>query len=386
MKIIHVEDRFEPQAGYQINELIKVQAKQGDKVIVITSQNPIFSDKSKLKEGDLVLKNKYDIDVIRLDYYAVISSRYLFKGLFKTIDNLNPDVVFLHGIGDFKDLILFGKAPKYTIVRDCHMSWVASKNKFANIYYKFFKLFFSKIINKKDIYSKVFALGVEEAEYLDVLGINSEKVDFLYHGYNSDVMYYDFKGRNEVRSEYGFNEDDIVISYIGKFDFNKRPDLIIDILNELSGSLIEKKNIKLLLIGSKNLKFMSLFDEKINNLKKEIKFIIDDSKKFESLRKYFSASDICIFPKETTLSSIHAQVCRCPVIMENHYSNKERVIENKNLYDIDNIKEASNILERIIVNREYDKENNAKYDNILRNRDYKVQISKLYNSVKMEKR
>lgn len=38
MKIVHVEDFFHPDAGYQINILPKYMAKMGHEVVVITSE------------------------------------------------------------------------------------------------------------------------------------------------------------------------------------------------------------------------------------------------------------------------------------------------------------------------------------------------------------
>ena len=284
----------------------------------------------------------------------------------------------MHGIGDFKDLQLWGRKKEYIIFRDCHMSWIASKNRFAKLYYKLYKVLFALIINKTEKYKKVFALGVEEYEYLKALGLEDSKIDYLYHGYNDEVIYYDEHERYEIRSMYRFKKDDIVISYIGKFDYAKRPDLIIDIVNNLENEFVNNKNIKLLFIGSKNNKYMKEFNSKLTELNSNIKCVIDDGKKFNELRKYFSASDICIFPKETTLSSIHAQICKCSVIMENHKSNVERVVNNNNLYPIGNLKKAAEIIKEIIVKEEEHKD----YSKHLLNREYKNQINKLYDSLK----
>ena len=122
---------------------------------------------------------------------------------------------------------------------------------------------------------------------------------------------------------------------------------------------------------------MKKFDKKLSNLKDKIHVVIDDAKPFSELKKYFSASDICIFPKETTLSSVHAQVCGCQVIMENHKTNRERVVNKNNLFDIDNLEHASLILKRIIDNEEF----KNKHDQVLalKDLDYNNQIEKLRN-------
>lgn len=376
MKIIHVEDYFDPTAGYQINELLKVKSTD-EEVYLISSYDMTPFHKNYDIEQDRIFEARYGVKIIRLEAKFKVASRMWIRGLNKKIKEINPDLVYMHGIGDFKDLQLWLPKKKYKIVRDCHMSWVASKNRFAKLYYKFYKLFFASLINSTDKYTKVFALGVEEQEYLKALGIKDQKIDYLYHGYNDEIMYYDENERKDIRKYYGFEENDIVISYIGKFDFAKQPDLIIDIVNKLDEEVLKNKSIKLLFIGAKNDEYMKIFNEKLTTLNSKIKYYIDESKPFEELRKYFSASDICIFPKETTLSSIHAQICGCDVIMEKHKSNIERVIKKENLFVINNIIDAKKILIRIIKNREFLKNKNVVNSYVLSSREYKKQTKKI---------
>lgn len=377
MVIVHVEDHFDPDAGYQINELLGAINKNKYTCYLITSKDMSPFHKKLDINRDLEFQRNTGVKLIRLDYIFKFSSRIWLKGLWKIIDSLEPNLVFLHGIGDFKDLVLYKKKKKYTIIRDCHMSWVASKNKFAKIFYKSFKLLFAKKINNSNKYAKIFALGIEEYEYLKEIGIKDEKIDFLYHGYNDNVIYYSEEERKEIRNIYGFRDNEIVISYIGKFNESKRPDLIIDIVNNLNREFFEKHKVKLLFIGSKNNEFMKYFNNKIKELHENVDYVIDDAKNFNELRKYFSATDICIFPRETTLSSLHAQICNCKVIMEKHKSNEERVLNKNTLFEKNNLNEASLILEKLILDNDF---NNSNIDR-LKEREYKNQLNKILNCI-----
>ncbi|PXV62297.1 glycosyltransferase involved in cell wall biosynthesis [Halanaerobium congolense] len=381
MKIIHVEDHFDPTAGYQINELLYASKNFDDEVYLITSDDMSPFHKSVDLSLDKKFEKETGIKIVRLKSLFKLSARLILKNLTKTIQKINPDAVFMHGIADFKDLILLKQKQDFKIVRDCHMSWVAAKNKFRKPFYLFYKLTFANIINKTDKYNKIYALGNEELEYLHKIGIKDKKIDFLPHGFNDNIMYYDEKSRHKIRKKFNL-KNNVVISYIGKLNESKRPDLIIDIINELDKKFINVYNISLLFIGPKDKNYMNLFNEKLNTLNFELKYRIEDSKPFQELRKYFSASDILIFPKQTTLSSIHAQVCGCPVIMENYKSNQERVINNDNLYPKDDFKKASEILKKIILNKEYIKDDNIENKFILSDREYKNQIKKLYKDLK----
>lgn len=385
MVFVHVEDYFDPTAGYQINELLikgkELNKELNNEVFLITSKYA-----GKHRSIDVNEDKKFEsitgVKIIRLDYLMTLSSRIIYKNsIFKEIEKLNPDIVFLHGIGDFKDLVLLGKKRKYFIVRDCHMSFVASKNRFKKLYYMIFRNIFAKVINNTSKYHKIYALGIEERQYLENLGIESEKIEYLYHGFNKDIMFYDFKGRIDVRNDIFVDKNDILIGYIGRFNYNKRPDIIFDIIDKLGYEYIIKNNIKFLFLGPKEEDYMNLFLEKMESVPKNIAVNILEGKDFTELRKYFSALDICVFPKECTLSSIHAQVCGCTVIMEDHISNRERVLNNKNLYTENDINEASNIIKRIIINKEYKDRNIIMNSEEILKREYKNQLNTLYSII-----
>lgn len=373
MKIIHVEDRFEPTAGYQINELLKEQSKMDNEIVVISSTMSIFSNENELVNQDAIFEKETGVKVIRLKPLFVFSSRYYFNNLFKIIDDLKPDIVFLHGIVDFKDLILFGPKKSYYICRDCHMSWVASKNRFSKNIAKVFSSLFSKKINISNKYKMIYSLGIEESQYLESIGIDNKMIEYLPHGYNSDEMFFSNIARKEIRNKYSISEDEVLISYIGKFDKNKRPDIVLDIIDALGVEY--KKNIKLLFVGNMTGDYEKLIYKKVSqyNLLSKCTFI--EAQPYKLLYKFFSASDICIWPKETTLSSIHAQVCHSIPIMENHDSNKERVIDNRSLFEKNNIDDAVSILEFVIDN--YSSFDFKAINSDLKSRDYKTTTKKL---------
>lgn len=380
MRIVHIENYFDPQAGYQINELLYASKNFNDEVFIITSKDLKRYHKEYNPAIDREFERKTGVKIIRLNTLLKISSRIALKKLDFTIEKLNPDILFMHGIGDFRDLLLWKKKRSYKVVRDCHMSWVASRNKFKKIFYLFFKVFFSSIINSTNKYEKVYALGTEEYEYLRKIGINDNKIELLLHGYNNEVIYYDENERKSIREKYNFKDEDVVISYIGKFNDLKKPDLVFDIVKELGSEYIKNKNLKLLFIGPKEASYMQKFQDKYSDSINEIPIIIDDSKEFKELRKYYSASDICVFPKQTSLSSIHAQVCLCPVLMENHTSNKERVINKNHLYSINDFSRAADILREIIDNKQYIKGVRL-IENPIEKREYKNQVKQVRSLV-----
>lgn len=380
MNIIHVEDRFEPNAGYQINEMIKQHCKNKENnVFLITSDLPIFSDNIKqLKSYDKELLNRFNnLTIMRIKPKFILSSRYYFPKLLKKIDDLNPDILYLHGIVDFKDLILL-KNKEYLIFRDCHMSRSGSQNRLSKQIIKFYNLFFSKMASKK--YQKVYYLGEEEREYISSIGIIKDKQSPLLHGYDGSVMYYSNMERNRIRDSLHINNDEILITYTGKLDHYKEPHLIFDIIEGVSIDNIDK--LKILFVGNINSEYKQLFLNRYNEFEFKEKCIFLDSVPYEELYKYYSASDICIWPKQCTLSALHGQVCRTLAVLEKQDSNIERVFHHDNLYEKNNINQASMILDRIISNEEYliSDEEYSKILDHFSSRDYNKQIVNLEES------
>lgn len=141
MKIVHVEDYFDPSAGYQINELLYAWKDFDDELFLITSNDMSPFHKKVDNYLDAKFEKETKVKIYRLKPILKVSTRLLLKDLNQTIKSINPDVVFMHGIGDFKDLRLLMKKPEYIIMRDCHMSWIASKNRFRNFTMHFLKLY-----------------------------------------------------------------------------------------------------------------------------------------------------------------------------------------------------------------------------------------------------
>ncbi|MGL4393582.1 MAG: hypothetical protein ACRCSK_09165 [Fusobacteriaceae bacterium] len=107
MKIIHVEDYFDPSANYQINEIIRGNKHNRDEVVLICSTDTTPFYKKISTDEYHAFEKKFDIKILRLPVIFKISSRVFMKNLFKTIKKLNSDIVFFHGIGVFYTLKLF---------------------------------------------------------------------------------------------------------------------------------------------------------------------------------------------------------------------------------------------------------------------------------------
>lgn len=376
MKIVYIEDCFDPTASYQINEILKQPHGRFEKILITSTDLTPFH-KKLISEDDHYFAKKYNVKIIRLPVLFKISSRRWIKGLYKTIKKESADIVYMHGILDFKDIINLFICSKKIIFRDCHMSWSGVSYKNANWFYKIAKYLLFFPLQKMKKYEKIYSLGLEECEYLEKIGISKKNIELFEHGYNKNEYFYLKKERENFRKNLKIETDDILISYIGKMDDLKKPHIILKMIEKIDRFYLKDKKIMFLFLGPQDQGYMKnkfnplLLKLNINNIK------ILGGKKASELREVYSGSDICFWPKQTTLSSIHAQVCQTTVMMENELSNKERVVDNNNLYEINNISEAIIKLKNIVEKKLYKKEKNKWYLEKIEHREYSKRMIKL---------
>ena len=85
MNIVHIEDFFHPDAGYQVNILSKYQSRIGNDVTIVTSKPDKlpdtlkrFFDFTNIEEIDREFYDSYKVKVIRVDLRAYISGRSIY--------------------------------------------------------------------------------------------------------------------------------------------------------------------------------------------------------------------------------------------------------------------------------------------------------------------
>ena len=107
MRIVNVEDYFIPDAGYQINIIPKYLARFGHEVYIVTSTvegvyKPAadFFGIDHIHERDARYMEQTGVKIIRVPPLTVkvISGRMVqSKALFRAVEELRPDVVYVHG-------------------------------------------------------------------------------------------------------------------------------------------------------------------------------------------------------------------------------------------------------------------------------------------------
>lgn len=328
MKIVHIEDFFHPDAGYQVNVLARLQSEQGHNVTIVTSELDripsflvSFFGKDNIDEKDNDFFNRTGVKVVRVPIYKYYSGRSIYKlDIFKRVDSLNPDIVFVHGedtlIG--MQFILRYYRKKYPLFMDCHMLEMASENRFRSIFRFFYRRFITPLIIK---YSIPLA-RVVDSDYVEKhYGIPLDKTHYLPLG--TDVNYFkaDSKNRESIREKLDIGNEDFVVLYAGKLDKFKGGSFFSEAIIP-KVSLKSGRDVVFLVIGNVDDEIGDIVE---NNFSlSENRIIRLPTQPYLNLRDYYQIADVAVYPRQCSMSFFEAQSCGLPVIFEENEINLQR--------------------------------------------------------------
>jgi glycosyltransferase involved in cell wall biosynthesis len=383
MKIVHIEDFFHPDAGYQINILTKFMAEQGHDITIVTSKidnvprnlTHFFGMDNILQRDNDFYKNT-GVKIIRLDVNFFFSNRAIFKkNIYNVVNQMSPDIIYVHGNDTFTGIRFVLNIKKFSapLIMDSHMLEMASRNRFSKLFRWFYKKFITPIIIKRNI----IVIRTQNDDYvIKHLGIPERLTPWISVGSDTKLFYEDRKVRSNFRQELGISLEDFVVLYTGKLDIYKGGLLLAEAFQEKFET--NKKIILIIVgnIGSDN--YGKLVKNTLEKSKNRI--IIFPTQKYVDLPKFYNASDLSIFPKQCSLSFYDAQACKLPVLSEDNNINKDRLSYNNGMtFMRDNLVDfRKKIVE--IADMDLDKQfkmKEAARDYVVTNYDYK-EITKEY--------
>ncbi|HED36996.1 MAG TPA: glycosyltransferase, partial [Ignavibacteria bacterium] len=306
MKVIHIEDRFHPDMGYQINYFAEYH-NQNTEFHILSSKS--FSLWKGINKDKIILYNdknferKFNVKITRLDSFNSKDEKYniWLKDLFQTIDKISPDIVYTHALETLTSIriILSKLNRKVLIVSDTH-TLMNQQNK--GLKSKVFDIFLHNIyvpaINRKNII--VFYTADENKKILlDIYGIKKTNVFPSLIGTNLKDYRFDEIAREKIRQKLNIDFNSPLILYTGKLNNKKRPHLLLEAVKEIEDSLMQK--IHLVFVGPQDQEYMQRnFNIKFSD---KVKIYLVGSVLNKELFKYYSAADFVVFPKENTLSA-----------------------------------------------------------------------------------
>ncbi|MFZ7136931.1 MAG: glycosyltransferase family 4 protein [archaeon] len=329
MKIIHVISYFQPKLGYQEFYLAKEHQKLGHEVHIITSDRyaPGLYPAAKKLLGPRIKSSGYFIEdgikTWRLPTLFEMQGNVWIMGLRKKLLELNPDVIICHGILSTLSIrvaLLKKFLPNSKFIFDCHMVFCAKRN-WANPLYHLFKFTFGRTITK--IADSLIATQLESVKFMnDIYGIPPERIKLIPLGCDTKLFYRSQETRRKTRAHYNISNNDVAFVYAGKITPKKGVHILVE---SAINAMREYSNIKVLLIGSGEPKYIKMIKKKINRSGFQDNFIFVHMVPHKELYKYYSSGDVGVWPKQCSLTMVEAMACGLPVIIANDSGTPDRV-------------------------------------------------------------
>lgn len=321
LKIVHVINCFYPQIGYQETFLAKEHAKMNNDTYVITSDYFLDSVLHAEDSVKLIRRKKMigtglfqedGINVWRLKSISLTPHAVLLLGLRKKIQELEPDIVIVHGIVNISAITLSKlkkKTDNFKLLYDDHMTFDLSTS-ISRFLYPFFKWIFSPLI--QETADALIAVGKPSKSFMmEKYGIPAERIKIISMGADDTLFKFDASARQNLRKELSLNKEDIVFIYTGKILPKKRLSLLIDAVYLLR----DYKQVKVLFVGQGPIKHIEELRQNIKNKNLEDRFIWHDAVPNKDLYKFYSVADVAVWPAGASISIFEALACSLPIIV-----------------------------------------------------------------------
>ena len=299
MKIVHIclcgpyTDGF----NYQENVITRYHRKMGHDVTIIASRYMWSNDGTLCKDARLKYYNSDDVCVVRLPIVFGMSTNARFKvykGLYSTIENEKPDILFVHDCQFLDVLTIADYAKKHletSVFVDNHVDYINGAHGWFSRYLlhqglwrwcakkiePYVKKFYGVLPARVDFLTSMYNIPKEKCKLL-VMGGDDELIRFAT---SENVV-------NTTRRLFDIKPGDFLISTGGKFNRN-RPEVIN--LMEAVGNL-DCENIKLIVFGSVDDELKPKFDCMCRS--PNVTFV-----GWQNTRDYYSifaASNLVVFP------------------------------------------------------------------------------------------
>lgn len=386
MKILHIDETFHPNFGYQCNPLAKFQQKAGHKVTVIAPEAkfiyPLYHSFGEFGETLVDDDKRYEdatgVKIVRVPGRCYLLGRLIYKAqvLYDEIERINPDVILVHCVETVTAMRVMRRYKKrYPMVFDTHMLSMASINKFAKIYEIGYRALITRSIKKK----QYTIIKTQDDDYItNHLGVPKEQTKFISFGTDTIIFCPDKKVRENFLKENNLPENTFVISSTGKLSKAKAGKLFAETVAKKFNT---ERPVAIVVVAD----FSGDYEKEVKDMldKSENQIFYYPVQKYLDLPKFYQVADVVVFPKQCSMSFYDAQSCAVPVISEKGHVNEERNSHGNGLcFNCDDANDFRTKLEEMMnmPSEEYEKMCENSYNFVAKDYSYEV-IAKQYTDV-----
>lgn len=361
MKIVHINIWYSSGFGYTENMLPKALAEEGHEVHLITTNTQIYWYESMYKEvyekrlgPGITAANKFNengVTIHRLPYFKFCPFKSRFhqfeefgmQGIYQLLVRLKPDVIQTQGINLYSTFYAarYAKANGIKLYTENHIhkSVFNPKNRRLKSIYNYINPFLNIIKHQTSICFPI----AKDAEDLCCAYYRFPKAKIKLQSLGVDTSIFSWVNRdkrkasiNNLRNELGFEAEDIVVIYTGRFTEQKNPLCLAKAIEYLHN---EGYNMfKGLFLG----KGSKAYENTIESYKA---CTIKDFVAVDKLADYYALADVGAWPAQESMSQLDAISTGLPLVLSDTIEVVERIEDNGFLYkDNDKIDLAKQLL------------------------------------------
>ena len=322
LRIVHVVDYLMPKMGYQENLLSKWNAKHGHEVHILTSDRyrpiPDYEDTWGRFLGPRICGSGIDqvdgITVHRLSCRWEWKKRPWMSGLERKLNDLRPDVIFCHGSETptaFRVAAL-GRRTGIPVLMDNHMTYyVQNRSLIARIYYKGLKTLSRRLLSHG--VSRFLGVAQECCDFLETeQGLPQHQIECLPLGVDTEMFRPYQDGGERIRRENNIPRGAKVVLQTGKLGPDKGAHWLAQAMLEIATS---RQDVWLVLVGGGGVEHVEEIRSWFAHRGIEDRLLIIPFVSAAELASTFSMADVCVYPRESSLSCLEAAACGRAVIM-----------------------------------------------------------------------
>lgn len=330
MKIVHIEEFFHPEAGYQVNLLARIQAAQGEDITVIAAELDkmpedltSFFGAENIEQKDADYTDETGVNIRRVPLLGFYSGRAIFRpwALRRVIKEEKPDVLFVHSEDTLTGIVFIWLSPilPFALFLDDHMVEMASLNRFREVFRRFYQRFVTPVILRRNIP----LVRIVDSDFVQkCLGIPLEHTHLLPLGTDTSRFTPDDEARSKMRKTLDIDEDDFVVIYAGKLDETKGG---VFLTETLAQQLNPRRHeaITFLVVGTPSGDKAEVVEAGIRASANRVVHL--PTQPYTQLPDLYRAADLAIYPKQCSLSFFDAQATGLPVVFEDNEINHLRI-------------------------------------------------------------
>jgi glycosyltransferase involved in cell wall biosynthesis len=333
MHIVHLIDYYQPQLGYQEAFLAHAHVALGHTVDVVTSEryapHPQYQTTWQPVLGPRILVPGIYADagarVHRLPITFERNGRLWLRGMESYLQQQRPELLLVHGMGSLTAVRALLARPRFNrdlrLVFDSHANEVNSLHPLRRGFYAAYRRLLTPLFLARadaivaiDESSKAFLIGE--------CGVPADRITIIPMGADTTLFHPEPGARVALRAELGIGEDDPVLIYAGKIQRRKGVHLLTAAALQLVPTF---PGLNVILVGGGDPDYITEIQAGLSRSGEGQRFHWIGMVPNRQLYRYYSASDVSVWPLQVSIGTLEAQACGLPLIVADEPVLRERV-------------------------------------------------------------